>query len=313
MAGFNHFSVLLNESVQMLDVKPDGVYVDCTLGGGGHSLLLAQSLSEKGRIIGIDRDTDAIKAASERLSDHKEKMIFVNDNFVNLEDIVKNAGFSEVDGIIMDLGVSSYQLDTAERGFSYHNDAPLDMRMCREDPVSAADVVNKYSRQELTSIIFRYGEEKNASAVARAICNAREKKPIETTLELAEIIKSAFGAKARFEGKHPARRSFQAIRIEVNKELEIIPKAIESGVKVLKKGGVLSVITFHSLEDRAVKEAFKSYVDGCTCPKNFPVCVCGFKQSLELINRKPILPSDEENEKNSRSRSAKLRGARKII
>ncbi|MBE6591130.1 MAG: 16S rRNA (cytosine(1402)-N(4))-methyltransferase RsmH [Ruminococcaceae bacterium] len=313
MGGFNHFSVLLNESVEMLELKPDGVYVDCTLGGGGHSLLLAQGLSEKGRIIGIDRDKDAIKAASERLREHKEKMIFVNDNFVNLEDIVKKAGFDSVDGIIMDLGVSSYQLDTPERGFSYHNDAPLDMRMCREDPLTAADVVNKYSRQELTSIIFRYGEEKNAASVARAICNAREKKPIETTLELAEIVKSAFSAKERFEGKHPARRTFQAIRIEVNGELEIIPKAIDAGVRLLKKGGIISIITFHSLEDRAVKEAFKGYVSGCTCPKSFPVCVCGFKQSLELVNRKPVLPSDEENSQNSRSRSAKLRGARKIV
>lgn len=312
MAAFSHFSVLLQESVDALDVKADGVYVDCTLGGGGHSLCLAQRLSEKGRIIGIDRDTDALAAAKERLKDHKEKMIFVHDNFVNLASVVREAGFDKVDGVIMDLGVSSYQLDTPERGFSYHHDAPLDMRMCREDPVSAYHVVNTYERDRLTRILFEYGEEKNARAISQAICKAREKKPVETTHELAEIIKSAFPVKARMEGKHPARRSFQAIRIEVNGELEIIPKAIASAVQVLKPGGVVSIITFHSLEDRAVKEAFQSYVNGCTCPADFPVCVCGFQPSLELVNRKPILPSEEENEQNSRSRSAKLRAAKRL-
>ena len=312
MAEFSHYSVLLEESVSLLNVKPDGIYVDCTLGGGGHSLHLVKQLSEKGRLIAIDRDRDALCAAKERLKDYADRILFVHDNFVNLADIVRELGFRGVDGVLMDLGVSSYQLDTPERGFSYHNDSPLDMRMCREDPLTAADVVNTYSKEELSRILFEYGEEKNARAVASAICKAREEKKIETTLELAEIVKSAFSAKERFEGKHPARRSFQAIRIEVNGELAIIPRAIDAAVKVLNTGGVVSIITFHSLEDRTVKESFKRYVNGCTCPADFPVCVCGFRPSLELVNRKPILPSAKENGENSRSRSAKLRGARKV-
>ncbi len=312
MGGFSHFSVLLEESVGVLPLKEDGVYVDCTLGGGGHSLCLAQRLSKRARIIGIDRDTDALAAAEERLREHRDKMIFVHDNFVHLARIVRDAGFEKVDGVIMDLGVSSYQLDTPERGFSYHHDAPLDMRMCREDAVSAYHVVNTYERERLTRILFEYGEEKNARAVSQAICKARQIKPVETTGELAEIVKSAFPPKIRLEGKHPARRSFQAIRIEVNGELEIIPKAVDAAVEVVRPGGVISIISFHSLEDRAVKESFQRYVNGCTCPSDFPVCVCGFTPSLELVHRKPILPSDEENKINSRSRSAKLRAARRL-
>lgn len=312
MSGFSHYSVLLEESVDLLEVKPDGVYVDCTLGGGGHSECLARRLSEQGRVIAIDRDTDALAAAQERLAPFGDRFVFVHDNFANLASIVKEAGFPAVDGVIMDLGVSSYQLDTPERGFSYHHDAPLDMRMDRRDALSAYEVVNNYTQEELTRILFAYGEERNAPKISRAICRAREQAPIATTLELAEIIKSAFSAKERLEGKHPARRSFQAIRMEVNQELAVIPRAIEAAVQALKPGGVISIITFHSLEDRAVKEAFRQYSNGCTCPADFPVCVCGFVPKLELINRKPILPSEKENQENSRSRSAKLRGAKKL-
>ncbi|MBQ9545102.1 MAG: 16S rRNA (cytosine(1402)-N(4))-methyltransferase RsmH [Clostridia bacterium] len=312
MSSFSHFSVLLGESVGLLGVRPDGVYVDCTLGGGGHAQMIASQLSEKGRLIGIDRDPEAIAASKERLSRFGDKIIYVNGNFVELSRIVSENGFEKVDGVIMDLGVSSHQLDTPERGFSYHADAPLDMRMDQTAALSAKDVVNGYSREELTRVIRDYGEEHRAAQISRAICSRREEKPIETTLELAEIIKSVFPPAERFENKHPARRTFQAIRIEVNGELDVIPSAIDQAAALLKKGGVISVISFHSLEDRAVKEAFRKHTDGCTCPRSFPVCVCGFKPDLEIITKKPVLPGEEENELNSRSRSAKLRAARKI-
>lgn len=309
---FTHFSVLLEESVRLLEVKSDGVYVDCTLGGGGHSERIASQLSDKGRLIGIDRDPEAIAAAGKRLEKYKDRVTIVHANFVELERILSDLGIDGADGVIMDLGVSSHQLDTAERGFSYHQDAPLDMRMDPGDPISAADVVNGFTAAQLTEIISRYGEERRAREISRAICAQRQIRPIETTLELAEIIKSVFPPAERFEGKHPARRTFQALRIFVNGELDVIPPAIDSAVRVLKPGGVISVITFHSLEDRAVKESFRKYTDGCTCPPGFPVCVCGFKPSLRLLTKKPVLPSDEENSLNSRSRSAKLRAAKKI-
>ena len=312
MSDFSHFSVLLTESVELLGVRPDGVYVDCTLGGGGHAERIAGMLSEKGRLIGIDRDPEAIEASRKRLAGFGERIVFVNGNFVDLSRIVSEQGFEKVDGVIMDLGVSSHQLDTPERGFSYHADALLDMRMDPSAPLSAREVVNGYSREELTRIIRDYGEEHRAAQISRAICARREKKPIETTLELCEIIKSVFPPSERFENKHPARRTFQAIRIEVNGELEIIPSAIDQAVALLREGGVVSVISFHSLEDRAVKEAFRRHTDGCRCPRSFPVCVCGFRPDLEIITKKPVLPGEEENLLNSRSRSAKLRAAKKI-
>ncbi len=312
MDQFSHFSVLLKESVDLLSVKPDGVYVDCTLGGGGHSERIASLLSEKGTLIGIDRDPEAIETSKKRLAVFGERVRLVNGNFVDLSRIVSELGFEKIDGAIMDLGVSSHQLDTPERGFSYHADAPLDMRMDPSSPLSARDVVNGYAQKDLARVISEYGEEHRAAQIARAICSRREEKPIESTLELCEIIKSVFPPAERFENKHPARRTFQAIRIEVNGELEVIPKAIDQAVSLLNTGGVISVISFHSLEDRAVKEAFRKHVDGCTCPRSFPVCVCGFRPDLEIITKKPVLPGDEENEMNSRSRSAKLRAARKI-
>lgn len=312
MSEFSHFSVLLEESVGLLGVRPDGVYVDCTLGGGGHAERIAGMLSEKGRLIGIDRDPEAIEASRKRLSRFGEKIVFVNGNFVDLSRIVSENGFEKIDGVVMDLGVSSHQLDTPERGFSYHADAPLDMRMDPSAPVSAREVVNGFSREELTRMIRDYGEEHRAAQISRAICARREEKPIETTLELCEIIKSVFPPAERFENKHPARRTFQAIRIEVNGELEVIPAAIDQAAALLNPGGVISVISFHSLEDRAVKEAFRKHTDGCTCPRSFPVCVCGFRPDLEVITKKPVLPGEKENMLNSRSRSAKLRAARKI-
>ena len=303
---FKHVSVLLNECLDALNIKDDGIYVDCTLGGAGHSSHILQRLSKDGLLVGIDQDTDALKAAGERLKEYENKKL-VHNNFHNIDSILEELAIPKVDGILMDLGVSSYQLDEGERGFSYMKDAPLDMRMNREREFSAYDIVNSYSMEDLWRIIRDYGEEKFAKRVAEFIVNRREEKPIETTLELVDIIKAAIPAKARREGPHPAKRTFQAIRIEVNGELEILNKAIEDGVNRLNKGGRMAIITFHSLEDRIVKLKFRDLANPCTCPKEFPICVCGKKPLVKLISRKAIEPSKEEVEENPRSRSAKLR------
>ena len=303
---FKHVSVLLNECLDALNIKDDGIYVDCTLGGAGHSSHILQRLSKDGLLVGIDQDTDALKAAGERLKEYENNKL-VHNNFHNIDSILEELEIPKVDGILMDLGVSSYQLDEGERGFSYMKDAPLDMRMNRDREFSAYDVVNSYSMEDLWRIIRDYGEEKFAKRVAEFIVNKREEKPIETTLELVDIIKAAIPAKARREGPHPAKRTFQAIRIEVNGELEILNKAIEDGVNRLNKGGRMAIITFHSLEDRIVKLKFSELANPCTCPKEFPICVCGKKPLVKLISRKAIEPSKEEVEENPRSRSAKLR------
>ncbi|MBC5627482.1 16S rRNA (cytosine(1402)-N(4))-methyltransferase RsmH [Clostridium sp. NSJ-6] len=308
---FNHVSVLLNECLDALNIKEDGIYVDGTLGGAGHSSEILKRLSENGRLIGIDQDTDALKAAGLRLQNFNN-VTYVHNNFYNIKQILDDLDIEEVDGILMDLGVSSYQLDTGERGFSYMKDAPLDMRMNRENELSAYEVVNTYSEEELYRIIRDYGEEKFAKRVATFIVNAREEKDIETTLELVEIIKNAIPAKARREGPHPAKRTFQAIRIEVNSELSILNRAIEDGVSKLSKGGRMAIITFHSLEDRIVKNKFRDLAVSCRCPKEFPICVCGEKAKVKVISRKAIDPSKEEVEMNPRSRSAKLRVIEKI-
>lgn len=307
---FSHISVLLYETVDSLNVKKDGVYVDCTLGGAGHTSLILSKLGENGRVIGIDRDDDALENAKNKIND--PRLITVKDNFENIKDAVARAGFERVDGILMDLGVSSHQLDVAERGFSYIKDAPLDMRMDQSAPLTAYDVVNGYSERELIRILRDYGEERFAPRIAQRICTARESAPIKNTLELAEIISAAIPQKYRYESGNPAKRSFQAIRIEVNGELDCIPKAIEEGAELLNVGGRMSIISFHSLEDRLVKNGFQKLEKPCTCPSDFPVCVCGKKQSVKIITRKPILPSKEELEYNSRSHSAKLRVCEKI-
>lgn len=307
---FKHVSVLLNETIDSLNIKEDGIYVDCTLGGAGHSSEILKRLSNKGRLIGIDQDEDALSAAKEKLKDYKN-VTFVHDNFYNIENILENLGIDKVDGIIADLGVSSYQLDEKDRGFSYMNDAPLDMRMDRRIEFSAYNVVNEYSFEELYKVIREYGEENFAKRIAEFIVEERSKKPIKTTGELTEVIKRAIPAKFRREGPHPSKRTFQAIRIEVNGELRILNKAIEDGVNKLKSGGRMSIITFHSLEDRIVKNKFRELESPCNCPKDFPICVCGKESIVKVISRKPIEPSKEEVEENPRSRSAKLRVAEK--
>ena len=309
---FKHISVLLDESVDALQVKEDGVYVDGTLGGGGHAELVCSKLGKNATFIGIDRDVVAIEAASERLKGFGEIVHIVHNEFSNVKSVIKELGIESVDGAILDLGVSSPQLDVAERGFSYNMDARLDMRMNRDDKISAFEVVNEYSEEALCSLIFKYGEEKFARQIARGIVSAREKGSIETTFELSDIIKNAMPAKARFADKHPAKRTFQAIRIEVNKELETLEGAIRDFVEILKPGGVLSIITFHSLEDRIVKQTFQSLASGCECPKDFPICVCGKKPTVEILNRKPIVAGKEELEQNMRAHSAKLRAVKKI-
>ncbi len=309
---FRHISVLLEESVELLEVKSSGTYVDGTLGGGGHAELVCSKLEEGATFVGIDRDMTAIGAASERLERFGDKVKIVHNNFANVKSVLKELGIESIDGAILDLGVSSPQLDTAERGFSYNMDARLDMRMNREDMLSAYEVVNGYSESELSKIIFEYGEERFARQIARAIITARNKAEIETTFQLCEIIKGAIPAKLRFADKHPAKRTFQAIRIEVNNELGILEQAIRDFVEVLKPGGVLSVITFHSLEDRIVKQTFASLASGCECPKDFPVCVCGKKPVVKPVNKKPIVSGEKELENNLRAHSAKLRAVKKI-
>ena len=308
---FKHVSVLLNECLEGLNIKPDGKYVDCTLGGAGHSSQILKRLSKDGLLIGIDQDKDALKAAGERLKNFENKVL-VHNNFYNIGEIIDDLNVGNVDGILMDLGVSSYQLDEGERGFSYMKDAPLDMRMNRENDFSAYDVINTYSEEELYKVIKDYGEEKFAKRIASFIVEKRESKPIETTFELVDIIKSAIPAKARREGPHPAKRTFQAIRIEVNGELRILNKAIEDGVNRLNKGGRMAIITFHSLEDRIVKLKFRDLANPCTCPKEFPICVCGKEPLVKLVSRKAIEPSKEEVLENPRSRSAKLRVIEKL-
>lgn len=308
---FKHVSVLLEECIEALNIKEDGIYVDGTLGGAGHSSHIIKRLSSKGLLIGIDQDKDALAAAKERLSIYKN-VRFVHNNFYDIAHILDELNISKIDGILMDLGVSSYQLDNAERGFSYMADAPLDMRMNRESNFSAYDVVNTYSEDDLNRIIRDYGEEKFSRRIAKFIVEERQKKAVETTLQLVDIIKAAIPAKARREGPHPAKRTFQAIRIEVNRELEILNKAIEDGISRLNVGGRMAIITFHSLEDRIIKNKFKELANPCTCPSDFPKCVCGKEPSIRIISRKPIEPSEEEIEVNPRSRSAKLRVAEKI-
>ena len=303
--------MLLQESIDALAIRKDGTYVDGTAGGGGHSFQIASRL-ENGLLIAIDQDENAIAAASERLSPFADRVRVVRNNFSNLDEVLETCGVEEIDGLLLDLGVSSHQLDEAERGFAYQNDAPLDMRMDRRQSKTARDVVNTYSEEDLKYILYTYGEERFSARIAAKIISAREKKPIETTGELAELIKSAIPAAAREGGHHPAKRSFQAIRIEVNAELDVILPAIESAVKHMRSGGRIAIITFHSLEDRLVKQAFVRLASGCTCPKDLPVCVCGKKPLVKIISRKPILPSKEELEENPRSRSAKLRVAEKI-
>ncbi|MDZ4991636.1 16S rRNA (cytosine(1402)-N(4))-methyltransferase RsmH [Clostridium perfringens] len=308
---FKHVSVLLDECIDALNIKENGTYVDCTLGGAGHSSEIVKRLSSEGRLIGFDQDKDALKAAGERLKEYNN-VTYVHSNFYAIYDVLTDLDIDGVDGILMDLGVSSYQLDNGERGFSYMQDAPLDMRMNRDNEFSAYEIVNTYSEEELYRIIKEYGEEKFAKRIASFIVKNREEKNIETTLELVEIIKAAIPAKARREGPHPAKRTFQAIRIEVNKELEIISKTILDGVKKLNKGGRMAIITFHSLEDRIVKNTFKELSNPCTCPSEFPVCVCNRKPEVKLVTRKPIEASKEELEFNPRSRSAKLRVIEKL-
>lgn len=304
---FKHKSVLLYETVDQLNIKPDGIYVDGTLGGGGHSYEIASKLSDKGRLIGIDQDEDAIKAASERLKPFMDRVTIVRNNYCNMDKVLDELSIDKVDGIMLDLGVSSYQLDTAERGFTYNVDAKLDMRMDQRQEVTARDIVNDYSEYDLYRIIRDYGEDRFAKNIAKHIVAARQKKPIETTFELNEIIKAAIPMKVRATGGHPSKRTYQAIRIELNRELEVLENSIDMMIDRLNKGGRLCIITFHSLEDRIVKVRYKNNENPCTCPPSFPTCVCGKKSKGKVITRKPIIPSEEELEENSRSKSSKLR------
>lgn len=307
---FSHVSVLLQECMDALCIKPDGIYIDGTAGGGGHSSEIASHLST-GKLIALDRDMSAVKAAGARLEKYGERAQVVHSNFSEMAQVCRQLGIEGVDGVLLDLGVSSYQLDTADRGFSYMADAPLDMRMNREDTLDAYTVVNTYTEQQLKKIIYDYGEERFAPRIAQRIVQEREKQPIRTTGELVNIIKAAMPAAAKEGGHHPAKRTFQAIRIEVNGELSVIEPTIRDAVSLLKPGGRIAIITFHSLEDRLVKQTFASLASGCTCPRDFPVCVCGKKPLVEIISRKPILPGAQELEVNPRSRSAKLRVAQK--
>ena len=309
---FEHVSVLLNECIRELAIKSDGTYVDGTLGGAGHASAVCSLLSEQGHFIGIDQDKNALAVSTERLSGVKPQVSIVKNNFENVGAVLDELGIEKIDGMLIDLGVSSHQLDEPSRGFSYMHDAPLDMRMNQEATYSAYEVVNQKSEEMLSDIIKEYGEERWAKRIAKFIVEARKEKPIETTYELVDIIKAAIPQAARKDGPHPAKRTFQAIRIAVNRELDIIEPTIEEAVQRLKKGGRLCIITFHSLEDRIVKQTFKRLEDPCTCSKALPICVCGKKPLVKVITRKPILPSEEELEANSRSRSAKLRVIEKI-
>ena len=302
---FNHKSVLLEETIEGLNIKPDGIYVDGTLGGGGHSYYIASKLT-KGRLIGIDQDADAIKAAGERLKEFGDKVTIVRDNYVNFRKVLDSLNIEKVDGILLDIGVSSYQIDSEDRGFTYKYDAPLDMRMDDRNPTTARDIVNGYSKEDLTRIIRDYGEDRFAGNIAKHIVMERSKKPIETTGELVEIISNAIPAKYKKNG-HPAKKTFQAIRIELNQELEVLKDSIDGMIDALNPEGRLCIITFHSLEDRIVKQLFKKAENPCTCPPNFPVCVCGKKSKGRVITNKPIVPTEEEIKVNKRSKSSKLR------
>ena len=304
---FRHVSVLLPETIEGLNIRPDGIYADGTLGGGGHASEVAARLTEGGRLIGIDQDADAIAAAGERLKPFGDRVTIVRDNYVNMKQVLADLGIEAVDGICLDLGVSSYQLDTAERGFSYMEDAPLDMRMDRREDRTAADLVNECTEQELFRIIRDYGEDRFAKNIAKHIVKARERRPIRTTGELADIIRGAIPMKIQVTGGHPAMRTFQALRIALNRELQVLEDSIDEMIGLLKPGGRICIITFHSLEDRIVKNGFRRNESPCTCPPGFPVCVCGKKSRGTVITKKPILPTKEEEEENPRSRSAKLR------
>ena len=303
---FKHIPIMLDKCIENLNIKSDGIYVDGTLGGAGHSSVIASKLNESGRLIGIDQDADAISAASENLKSYKNVTI-IKDNYVNMLSILKGLGIEGVDGILLDLGVSSYQLDNAERGFSYREDAPLDMRMDRENPYTAADLINDYSELDLKRVISRYGEERFADRIASNIVKYRENKRIETTGELNEIIAKSIPAATRRSGGHPSKRTYQAIRIELNKELTVLEQSIEDMIDVLNPGGRLCIITFHSLEDRIVKNAFKTAENPCTCPPEFPVCVCGKASKGRMVSKKPIIADANELQNNPRSSSAKLR------
>lgn len=308
---FKHTSVLLNECLEGLNIKSDGIYVDGTMGGGGHTSEILKRVT-KGVVLGIDQDQDALAAATEKLKGIGSNFMTAHSNFSELIEVLKDKQIDKIDGLLLDLGVSSFQLDEASRGFSYMHDGKLDMRMNQAEAFSAYDVVNTYSEHELTDIIRRYGEENWAVRIAKFIVEARTLKPIETTFELVDVIKSAIPAKARKDGPHPAKRTFQAIRIEVNSELKIIQKTIEDALSVMNIGGRIAIITFHSLEDRIVKETYKKLAQGCVCPPEFPICVCHEKPKAKIITRKPVLPSDEEIDENPRSRSAKLRVLQKL-
>lgn len=309
---FEHISVLLNECIEGLNIKPDGIYVDGTLGGAGHSSHIISKLSEKGLLVGIDQDENAINVSTKRLEDYKDRLLIERGNFSEAKNIVEMHDIDGVDGILLDLGVSSHQLDEAERGFSYMQDAPLDMRMDQRKELTAKYIVNNYTEQQLHDIIRKYGEERWAKRIAQFIVQERQEKEIETTFELVTVIKKAIPKKARMDGPHPAKRTFQAIRIELNGELAILEKAIEDMVDILNSKGRLCIITFHSLEDRIVKQTFRRLANPCTCPREFPICVCGKVPLVKVITRKPIIPSDEEIENNARSRSAKLRIIEKL-
>ena len=304
---FKHYSVMLNETIEQLNIRPDGIYVDGTLGGAGHSLEICKRLTT-GRLIGIDQDADAIAAASERLKDYKDKVTIVRSNYAQMKEVLHDLGIDKVDGILLDLGVSSFQLDTPERGFTYRSeDAPLDMRMDDRQTLTAKDIVNEYSEMDLFRIIRDYGEDRFAKNIAKHIVSARAVKPIETTGELNAIIKGAIPMKVQVTGGHPSKRTYQAIRIELNHELDVLRDNLDDMIELLDDGGRICIITFHSLEDRIVKSSFKKNENPCTCPSNFPVCVCGKKSKGKVVTRKPILPSEQELEENSRSKSAKLR------
>jgi len=304
---FKHISVLKEETIESLNIKPDGIYVDGTLGGGGHSLEICKKLGNKGRLIGIDQDMDAIRAATERLKDYEDKVTIVHSNYKDIDSVLRGLSIDGVDGILLDLGVSSYQLDNAERGFTYREDTPLDMRMDQSNLLTAGDIVNNYSEQELFRVIKEYGEDGFAKNIAKHIVKARQLKPIETTGQLNEIIRAAIPAKVRQGQGHPSKKTFQAIRIELNKELEVLDSSLDKMIELLNPGGRLSVITFHSLEDRIVKNIFRRNMNPCTCPPEFPVCVCGKKATGKVITRKPITPGEEELENNKRAKSSKLR------
>ena len=309
---FSHRPVLLDECIEGLNIRPDGTYVDGTAGGAGHSAVIASHLNDSGKLLALDQDETAVRVASERLAPFGTRAEVVHSNFKNLAAVCAERGIRQIDGLLLDLGVSSYQLDTAERGFSYRADAPLDMRMNRQNPLTAKQIVNEYSEDALRRILYEYGEERYASRIVSNILRARELAPIETTGELVEIIKRSVPAHSGDGGHHPAMRTFQALRVEVNAELDVIAPAIKSAVGLMKPGGRIAIITFHSLEDRIVKQTFASLTGGCTCPKSFPICVCGNRPQIKLVSRKPILPSARELAENPRSRSAKLRVAEKL-